>query len=126
MARGLIVLAAGLCLGGCARSHETTLRDGRAALYEWRTLTTDVAARVPSVVSGAEAALRARGYTITRLETSEDRGVVAGEPGGGGDRVVVRAWVIAEATRVGVTVEPWGGEDTARAVLDDVLRRVGL
>jgi len=123
-----MVLAAVLWLGACARSHETTVHGDRTALYEWRTLTTDVpiGVRVPSVISSGEAALRARGYTITRTEATEDRGVVAGEPGGGGDRVVIRAWVIADATRVGVTIEPWGGEDTARAVLDDVLRRIGL
>lgn len=125
---GTLAACAVCVLGGCR--HTTTAQDGRSAWYELRTLTTEVGlgARVPAMVSAGEAALRARGYAIERSQATEDRGVVSGSPpdAGIGERVVVRARVIEGGTRVTVTVEPFGGEDRAYAIMDDVLRRVGL
>jgi len=80
------------------------------------------------VVSAADATLRRRGYSIKSGATTEDRGEVCGEPAASSDAASVRvnAFVVPGATRIGVKVGWLGDETLSRAIVDEVLQRLGL
>jgi hypothetical protein len=88
--------------------------------------------RVPAVIAAADAALRSRGYGITSQQVTADRGWIRARPPGATEPAVidlqdVTVWarVSTNGTLVGVDVKPMRAEAQARAVLDDVLRRLG-
>jgi len=90
--------------------------------------------RVPAVMAAAEETLRRRGYTITRRDITEDLGVLRAEPPHAvvrspvtvRDPVTVRAVLERDGTMVTVRVGRLGNEAASRAILDEMLRRVGL
>ena len=90
--------------------------------------------RVPAVMAAAESALVQRGYSVVSRRGTEDSGrVEAVPPGarhsvwpGASERVLVSARVTPRGTQVKVTVEPLGDEAIARAILDDMLYRLGI
>jgi len=108
------------------------------AAYSFRTLSANLGMdiRVPVVVTAAEQALGERGYTISSRRMTEDSGrvvaVAAGSSLGHGfrdglsERVVVTAQLTARGTRVKVSAQPLGNEAISRAILDDILLRLGL
>lgn len=128
MAAAALALAS---LGGCkAKSgYQGSDRDVLAA-YGVRKLRTELPAtvRVQAVVAAADAALRDRGYGVTKSHATEDAGRVEAEPRTAGplQSVVVTAKVIPDGTRVEVLMKPWGNEAKSRAILDGILVRLGM
>lgn len=123
---------------GCASEPRVQQQGPVLAAYSFRTLTADLGMDfgVPVVVTAAEQALNGRGYTISSRRMTEDSGrVVAVAPGsrlghdsriGLSERVVISATLTAMGTRVRVTAQPLGNEAISRAILDDILLRLGL
>jgi hypothetical protein len=131
--RAAIVVAIGLPLAliGCkakpgAQGTDRTI----LAAYGVRKLRTELpsSVRVPAVVAAADGALRDRGYGVMSSHATEDSGRVVGEARGGGplQSVVVLSRVVPDGTRVEVLLKPWGDEERSRAILDDILVRLGL
>lgn len=121
-------------LVGCRSSEGYEGRSGVMATYRLGTLTSEAPdeVRVPAVIAAADAALRARGYGITSKQVTEDRGWIRARPPGATEPEVidledVTVWsrVSRNGTKIGVDVKPIRAEAQARAVLDDVLRRLG-
>lgn len=125
-AMALCALAA--TLGACVARVD---RAGHGdATYAMRTLSTTLPddVRVPAALAAAEAALRARGYTVTARRTNVDAGFVVARPSSPGpvEHVQWHARVASEGTFVSITCEPLGSEPIARALLDAMLQRLGL
>lgn len=123
-----------LCLvAGCQSSQRYQGESRTVATWQGRTLSAEVpdAVGVPGAHYAAVEALLARGYALEADEATADRGYVAasGPDGtmlGGHRRVVVRTALTPSAVGIKVTLEPVGDEVAARAILDGVLRRLGL
>ena len=108
------------------------------AAYSFRTLTANLGMdmRVPLVVTAAEQALGQRGYTISSRRMTEDSGQVIAVAAGSSlghdfrdglsERIVFSAKLTASGTRVKVSAQPLGNEAISRAILDDILLRLGL
>lgn len=115
---------------GCRAKVEQQGRMGTTAAYSAGSLSADLPAtvRVQAAVAAAESALRDRGYTIGARRASEDSGFVEAKLPRPGlfERTKVEARVTGGGTRLTVKVEPWGDEPASRAILDDVLKRLGL
>lgn len=125
-----IVLVFGVMATGCSTVYSWHGGGRIAASYTGRTLTADLpdTESVPAVIAAGDAALRHRGYTITRREATTDRGRVVGRPAGGKalEEAVISARILDTGARMTVTFKPMGDESASRAVVDDVLRRLGL
>jgi len=125
----LVVLLAVAVLGGCRAKPAWQGRGDVLAVYQFSTLTAEFPERVavPAVIASADAALRGRGYSVTRLDVTKDEGsVVAKAPDPGVlEKVVVQARLSRLGTRVSLRMDPLGGEAQARAILDDMLVRLG-
>lgn len=124
----LMVLVAPL---GC---ETTTSRQGESRIlagYNFATVEADLPdrARPQAVVAAGEAALRHRGYSVSSSQSTADSGSVEGKPPHGGFFAgSTEVWVRlgAYGTRVGVKVGLLGDEVESRAILDDMLARLGL
>lgn len=119
------------CLPACKAKPEIQGEERSVvAAYGVRKLRTELpmTVRVPAVIAAADAALRDRGYAVRSSRTTEDSGRVEGLPRGAGPlkSVVVMARVVPDGTRVEVLLKPWGDEEQSRAILDDILVRLGL
>lgn len=126
----LVALAAAC---GCQTSERYQGHSHTVATWQGRTLRVALpdAVRVPGAHYAAVEALLARGYAIDLDEATADRGhIVAREPDasvlGGWRRVVVRTRLTPSDVGMSLSLEPVGDEVVARAILDDVLRRLGL
>jgi len=128
----ILVLTAALCGCNSSKPPFTTHGSDRSiqATQSVRTLyaTLPSHVRVNAVLAAGEQTLRARGYTVTRTASTSDSGTILAEPPkpSSADQIKFKAYVYGSGTRVEITVKPWGGGDRARAILDDVLRRLGL
>ena len=142
LCRSLGVLAAmggvggGAMLVGC-QSEPNRQRHGPVwATYSGPTLSAElgVDVRVPAVLAAAEAALVQRGYSVVSRRGTEDSGRIEALPPGAGrsgrpgvwEKVWVSARVTSRGTQVKVKFEPWGDEAISRAILDDLLYRLGI
>ena len=116
-------------LAGCRAEPKWQGRGDVLAVYQYTTLTAEFPDQiaVPAVMASAESALRARGYSVTHSETTRDRGnVIAKGPSPDLlEKVVVNARLSRLGTRVEIRMDPVGGEPRARAILDDMLMRLG-
>lgn len=128
LARILVCLAIVL-VAGCKAKPAWQGRGDVLALYQFRTLSAEFPDQigVPAVVASAEAALRSRGYAVTRSETTRDKGVVhAKKPNPEMlEKVVVIVRLSRLGTRVELRLDPFGDEPQSRAILDDMLVRLG-
>lgn len=127
-----------LLMGGCSAEPKPQGGGVVMAAYSFRTLTADLGGdiRVPAVVTSAEQVLRDRGYTIASKQMTEDWGRVVGNPPGSrlggkpgqhmGKEVVISAKLTGAGTRVKVTAQPGGDEAFSRAIMDDLLRWLGI
>mgnify|MGYP001793236596 CR=1 FL=1 len=118
---------------GCQKSLRYHGSSGLVATWQARTLSVELPdpVRVPGAHYAAVEALVARGYAIEADETTADRGYLAargpnGTVVGGYRRVVVRTALTPAAVGQSITIEPAGDELVARAILADVLLRLGL
>lgn len=118
-----------MALIGCKAKPAWQGRGDVLALYEYRTLKAEFPDQigVPAVVASAETALRSRGYAITRSDWTRDKGVVHGKKPNPNwlEKVVVIVHLSRLGTRVEVRMDPWGNEAQSRAILDDMLVRLG-
>ena len=125
----LVVLGL-LAAGGCQASYSQAGATRTVAAYEFGSLKADLpqTCRVPAVVAAGEAALRHRGYAITASSATDESGTVEAKSPAARNLGNAEVWaeVIPDGTRVGVKVGLLGDEDASRAILDDVLRRLGL
>ncbi len=123
-------------LGGC-QSEPNRQRHGTVwATYSGPTLSAElgVDVRVPAVLAAAESALVQRGYSVVSRRGTEDSGRIEALPPGVGragkpgvwEKVWIAARVTSRGTQVKVTAEPWGDEAISRAILDDLLYRLGI
>ncbi|MEO1279803.1 MAG: hypothetical protein AAFV77_12670 [Planctomycetota bacterium] len=118
---------------GCQKSLRYHGQSGLVATWQARTLSVELPdpVRVPGAHYAAVEALIARGYAIESDDTTADRGYVSARGPdatvmAGYRRVVVRTALTPAAVGQTITIEPAGDEVTARAILDDVLIRLGL
>ncbi len=115
---------------GCATEPRLQGRSEIVASHQGRTLTAELPdrVRVPGALAAAAAALADRGYAIEHRRMTTDAGqIVARRPSAPApERVIVRSRLTSRAVGVSITLEPLGDEVAARAILDDVLARLGL
>lgn len=129
--RAACLLLGLLALTGCRASEGFAGRSGVAASYRLGTLTADLPdeVRVRSVLAAADATLRARGYSVVGEQATADRGWARGSPPAGSllelEDVTIWSRLSRTGTRLGVDVKPIGAEAQARAIMDDLLRRLG-
>lgn len=127
LSASLLALAAA---GGCKTTVESQGKSRTSAAYSAGTLTADLPStvRVQAAMAAAESALRDRGYTIGSKRATEDSGfVMAKQPRAGWmEKTTITAKISGGGTRVTVDVEPWGDQAQSRAILDDVLKRLGM
>lgn len=130
-----MLLGAALCglVAGCAKPVVTTHGRTQTVLAEYAMGNLEAAlpatVGVLTVRAAAEQTLRARGYVITESFGSRDRfEVEARGPGSDGrrDRTRVKGWLTPNGTRVRVEAGLFGDEAAAKAVLDEMLVRLGL
>ncbi|MCC6677416.1 MAG: DUF3568 family protein [Phycisphaerales bacterium] len=129
-ARLAVCLIAAAATAGCRSTVESQGKSRTSAAYSTGTLSADLPStvRVQAVIAAAESALRDRGYTIGTRRAAEDSGFVEGKLPRPGllEKTKVEARVSGGGTRVLVKVEPWGDEAASRAILDDLLKRLGM
>lgn len=133
-ARGAAALiACGVMVVGFAgcRTTPTQMRGGAvSAEYFGTTLSTTLGPefRVPTVIAATEEAMRARGYTIVETSVTEESGTIVGRPPRFNvmPRMVVEASMTGEGTRISLRYEPFGDREVCEAMLDAVLRRLGV
>lgn len=125
--------ALGALAFGCAKPVTTTHgRDQSVqAEYAMGNLEANLPATVGvlSVRASAEQTLRSRGYVITESFGSRDRfRTEASGPGSNGrrDQTSVEAWLTPSGTRVRIEAGLFGDEAAAKAVLDEMLTRLGM
>ena len=126
-----VVLAVVASLPGCQEPRTAAQGEsGVSATYVGRSLSADLAmeARVPAILSAADIALRRRGWSIEERSETEDRGrIIARAPRSSDlEKMRVEARVIGSGARVTLVCEPFGDEVVSRAVLDEVLRNLGM
>jgi hypothetical protein len=127
------ILAFAVCavlLGACATQPRLQGRSETLAAHSGRTLSAELPdrVRVPGVLAAVAGALEDRGYSIESRRVTADSGrIIARRPSAPApERVVVRSRLTARAVGITITLEPFGDEVAARAILDDVLGRLGL
>jgi hypothetical protein len=118
-------------IAGCQEPRTAAQGErGVSATYAGRSLSADLPmeARVPAVLSAADAALRRRGWSIEERSETEDRGrIIARAPRSSDlEKLRVEARVIGSGSRVTLVSEPFGDEVVSRAVLDEILRNLGM
>ena len=134
MARRVIIPVLCAALVGCQSDKPDFTEHGSdrtvRASVSFRTLyaTLPAHARVNAVMIAAERSFRERGYGVQRAVSTSDGGTIIAEPPDPSavSKIKFKSYVYGSGTRVEITVEPWGDGDRARAILDDVLRRLGL
>lgn len=127
-------VAALLCAAVFIGCETTTARQGSSQIlagYNIGTLEADLPeqTRPQAVIAAGEAALRHRGYSVTSNTSTADRGSVEAKPPHGGffdGTTEVWARLGSYGTRVGVKVGLAGNETESRAILDEILARLGL
>ena len=83
---------------------------------------------VQTVAAAGETALRARGYSIDEKSVTHDHARLVARSARDQDwleQTAFESYVTPNGTGVMVRVEPWGDEAASRAILDDVLARLG-
>ncbi|MDX9910457.1 MAG: hypothetical protein RBS39_01360 [Phycisphaerales bacterium] len=130
-ARVLVVCGAMVALAGCQEPRTASQgASGVSATYSGRALSSDLpmVARVPAILSAAETALRRRGWSVERRDETEDRGTLIARAPRSSDleKMRVEARVIGSGAKVTLVCEPFGDEVVSRAVLDEVLRNLGM
>lgn len=126
-----IIAAATTAPVGCTARARVESRPGITATYAFRTLHTELEPTVSvlTAIAAAEQALRARGYSITKSVSCEDKGLVVAKPPGASSRDLNKAVVESRVTKTGtsiqVRVEPFGDEAASYAIMDALLARIG-
>ncbi|MFO0858018.1 MAG: hypothetical protein U0640_11745 [Phycisphaerales bacterium] len=123
--------AVSLVLGGCKSPMPLPQgKTGVMATYEHPTLhcVLPAAARVPAVIAAAEATVRARGYSVSESNSTEESGVVVARPPRTVTVPMTRISVkrVFQGTKVEITYEPWGDSASSRVMLDGILQRLDL
>lgn len=126
-----LVIAAGVVLASCAPPPPLELDGtGVKVSYGGGTLWADLPPSYSNdqLAALASAGLRSRGYSVETAERRlEEPGQLRGKRGGiRWIQEAVVAWQITPArVRLLVRIEPWGHQDESRALLRDMLYRLG-
>ena len=116
-------------LVACSPQLSSHGREHITAAYSLGTLTCDLpdSVRVPAIIAAAEGALRGRGYSISSKASTDDRGrVYARAPRDSRvEGVSIEARVTSTGHEVSIHFDPLGDDSRSRALLDDVLARLG-
>lgn len=98
------------------------------AKYTGRTLFAEVPStiRVPAVIAAADDVVRARGYTVLRTESTEERGMLASVPPAKDSiqQVVVRAETGDHGTAIRVSYEPFPDRQLCESIFDAILAKL--
>lgn len=121
-------------LGGCTTEQGTYVGRPDNPIFATETLgtlETVIPEPVPvrSVMAASEATLRDRGYTIWSRRTTDEVGRVEARPPNRdfGGRWIVEARVAGPGrTTLSVRCTGWDGEQSARALMDEILHRLGM
>jgi hypothetical protein len=128
--RLILALVVGALPGACATQPRLQGHSEILASHQGRTLWAELPdrVRVPGALAAAQGALADRGYTVESRQVTMDSGrLIARRPSApASERVVVRSRLTSRAVGMQITIEPFGDEVAARAILDDVLVRLGL
>lgn len=115
-------------IGCTSQGYQGQSRDQKAS-FNVRALRTELPYEyaVPTVAAAGEAALRARGYTISGKSVNKDAArLCANAPDDGWlEQTVFESYVTPNGTGISIRVEPMGNESTSRSIMDDVLARLG-
>ncbi len=135
-ALAFVALLTALALPAC-RATTTRVGEDRGirAHYAYRTLRTTLYERpaIRGVAAATNATLRDRGYTVAVNDANDDKARVEAWPsattGRWGekpfDRVIVNILPVKAGTQIQVTIDPAGNQAMSRAILDDILGRIG-
>jgi hypothetical protein len=127
--RVALVLLGAVVLAGCKSKPQWQGRGDVLAIYTATTLTAEFPDEipVPAVTAAAETALRNRGYAVASSESTRDRGRLEAKMPNPWvlERVIVMSRLSDLGTRVQIRIDPLGDEARARAILDDMLVRLG-
>lgn len=122
------------CIGGCAQTQPFTVgQTNLEAIWSFGNLSIDVVpprGGTATLVAAAESALQGRGYVQRwRASTATDPAVVKARRAGAGtqglDDATVSLYARATSTTIEVRVGLFGNEDESRAILSDMLQRLG-
>lgn len=118
-----------IAFAACSPQLSSHGREHITAAYSLGTLTCDLpdSVRVPAIMAAAEGALRGRGYSISAKASTDDRGrIYARAPRESRiEGVSIEARVTGAGHQVSVHVDPLGDDARSRALLDDILARLG-
>ena len=125
-----VALLALLALPACSPEAKVQGNQDTVATYHGMTLRANLPAesRVPAVIAAAEETLRARGYSITTSDSTEEKGEIIAHPPRYNNfpRILIESSRGVSSTVVDLRVEPFGDQDLCRSVLDGMLQRMGM
>lgn len=125
-----LMATAVLAPGGCSTSVREQGDTGIAARYQAVTLTADIPhpSGPEAVIDAAEATLKQIGWSVDERVVRPGSAVINGRPANAGklDTVTITARAEGGPTQLKITIGPWGDEVMSRAILEDVLMRLGM
>jgi hypothetical protein len=129
--RALSVLGVLACLSACQSPPPIPVGEKRDILAEYSlgqlsaTLPAEIS--IPTLRAAAEHTLRSRGYVITQSSSTADRMrvIATSQVDGRHEPTTITGRVTYSNIRVTVESGAFGDEAASRAILDDVLRRLG-
>lgn len=99
------------------------------AVYRMGTLHCSLPQEIPvhSIIAAAEMAVERRGYIVTSVDATDDRGHVVARPADGRQisKVTITSRLINNATAVSIRTKPGGHEHVCRDILERMLTRLG-
>ena len=117
-------------LAACQSTYRPQGTGGTVGAYRFGRASVRISdpVRIPAIIAAANAALRARGYTIESMQSTADQGcIIARQPDSHSfDKLVVSANLVPGAVEINITRQPFGDEERSRAVMDAILQRLGL
>ena len=119
-----------LFLSACQSSYRAQGNDGTVGTYSYGRASVRIAEplRIQTIIAAANTALRARGYTIESTESTADAGrIVARQPDFKSfEKLVISAALVPGAVEISITQQPFGNEERSRALIDAILKRLGM
>ena len=128
----IAAMVAGLVLGACQNQRVVPLAGADHSIvteYSWGSLSANLPPEmgVLTVGAAAESALRGRGYVIDAASGTKDHVEVIGRASvhSGLDTVHIESALTPTGTSICISVGMFGDQSASRAILDDVLSKLG-
>jgi hypothetical protein len=125
-----VALGAMAFFAGCKTTYSThQLGDQRiVAKYSGRALFAEVpeTVRVPAVIAAADEVARARGYTVLKKETTEEKGIITVVPPARDSitQLVIHAERVDVGTSIRVSFQPFPDRQLCESFFDAILAKV--